>query len=239
VFTNTRSVVEAIGHALRERNDIDVHHSSLSLEMRVEAEDRFHAGKTRAMICTSSMELGIDIGQIDHVVQFNSPRAVSHLIQGTGRAGHQLHATSKGTVLASSFDDCIESMVIVRKAMENEPENVRPHINAADVIANQIAALAVERGEIAIPKIEEIFSRSYCFADVGPIIHEVIAQMEKHFLIRIDDGMFITKSRSRRYLSLNLSMIADEKKNVIYDVVSRKPVGTLDESFVISWISSG
>lgn len=239
VFTNTRSVAEAIGHALRERGDIDVHHGSLSREMRIDAEDRFRSGQTRGMICTSSMELGIDIGQIDHVVQFNSPREVARLIQRTGRAGHQLHATSKGTVLASGFDDCIESMVVVRKAMENEPEHVRPHINAADVMANQIAALAVERGEISIPKIEEIFSRSYCFADSGPLVREVIAQMEKHYLIRTEGDQLITKSRARRYLSLNLSMIADEKKSVVFDVVSRKPVGTLDESFVISWISSG
>ena len=232
-------MAEAIDHALRERGDIDVHHGSLSREMRIDAEDRFRAGETRGMICTSSMELGIDIGQIDHVVQFNSPREVARLIQRTGRAGHQLNATSKGTVLATGFDDCIESMVVVRKAMQNEPENVRPHINAADVIANQIAAIAVERGEVAIQKIEEIFSRSYCFADAGPLIREVIAQMEKHYLIRTEGDMLITKTRARRYLSLNLSMIADEKKSVVFDVVSRKPVGTLDESFVISWISSG
>ncbi|MDV0444101.1 DEAD/DEAH box helicase [Methanorbis rubei] len=239
VFTNTRSVAEAIGHALRERGDIDVHHGSLSREMRIDAEDRFRAGGTKGMICTSSMELGIDIGQIDHVVQFNSPREVARLIQRTGRAGHQLNATSKGTVLATGFDDCIESMIIVRKAMQNEPENVRPHINAADVIANQVAAIAVERGEISIQKIEEIISRSYCFAEAGPLIREVIAQMEKHYLIRTEGDMLITKTRARRYLSMNLSMIADEKKSVVFDVVSRKPVGTLDESFVISWISSG
>lgn len=239
VFTNTRSVAEAIGHALRERGDIDVHHGSLSREMRVDAEDRFRAGLTRGMISTSSMELGIDIGQIDHVVQFNSPREVARLIQRTGRAGHQLHATSKGTILATGFDDCIESMVIARKAMNNEPENVRPHLNAADVMANQIAALAVERNEVSIPKIEEIFSRSYCFAESGALVRDVIAQMEKHYLIRTEGDMLITKTRARRYLSLNLSMIADEKKSTVFDVVSRKPVGTLDESFVISWISSG
>ena len=239
VFTNTRSVAEAIGHALRSRGDIDVHHGSLSREVRVDAEDRFREGLTRGMICTSSMELGIDIGHVDHVIQFNSPREVARLIQRTGRAGHQLHATSRGTILVTGFDDCIESMVIVRKAMANEPENVRPHMNAADVIANQIAALAVERGEIPITKIEEIFSRSYCFADAGPLIRDVIAQMEKHYLVRTEGDMLITKARARKYLSLNLSMIADEKKSFVFDVVSRKPVGTLDESFVISWISSG
>lgn len=239
VFTNTRSVAEAIGNAFTEREDIDVHHGSLSREVRVDAEERFRNGLTRGMICTSSMELGIDIGQIDNVVQFNSPREVSRLMQRTGRAGHRIGAASRGIILATGFDDILESMVIVRLATENRPEDVKIHMNAADVIANQVAALAVERGEIAINKIEEIISRCYCFANSGSLVREVIAQMEKHFLIRTEGDVVITKSRARRYLFTNLSMIADEKKSVVFDVISRKPVGTLDESFVISWISSG
>ncbi|HJJ48006.1 MAG TPA: DEAD/DEAH box helicase [Methanocorpusculum sp.] len=241
VFTNTRSVAESIGVALKEqgRTDVDVHHGSLSREVRIDAEDSFREGRTRCMICTSSMELGIDIGQIDHVVQFNSPREVARLMQRTGRAGHQINATSKGIILATGFDDILESMVIVRKSLASEPEEVRLHINPADVAANQIAALAVERGEVSIEKIKSIFSRCYCFQNSGELIDSVISRMEKHFLIRTESGMVITKARARRYLSLNLSMIADEKKSLIFDVVSRKPVGTLDESFVISWISSG
>ncbi|MCQ2377306.1 MAG: DEAD/DEAH box helicase, partial [Methanocorpusculum sp.] len=241
IFTNTRSVAEAIGNELRSsgREDIDVHHGSLSREVRVDAEDRFRAGQTKGMVCTSSMELGIDIGQIDHVVQFNSPREVARLIQRTGRAGHQIHGQSRGIILAGGFDDMLESMVIVRLAMAGKPEDVRLHVNAADVIANQIAALAVERGEVEIEEIEDIFSHCTCFEDAGPLIRTVISQMEKHFLIRTEDDKVITKARARRYLMTNLSMIADEKKFRVVDVVTRKPVGTLDESFVISWISPG
>jgi Lhr-like helicases len=143
-----------------------VHHGSLSREVRIDAEDAFRDGRTRCMICTSSMELGIDIGQIDHVVQFNSPREVARLMQRTGRAGHQINATSKGIILATGFDDILESMVIVRKSLASEPEEVRLHINPADVAANQIAALAVERGEVSIEKIKAIFSRCWCFQTV-------------------------------------------------------------------------
>lgn len=241
VFTNTRSVAESIGVSLKEhgRADVDVHHGSLSREVRIDAEDAFRDGRTKCMICTSSMELGIDIGHIDHVIQFNSPREVARLMQRCGRAGHQIHATSKGMILASGFDDVLESMVIVRKALASEPEEIRLHMNPADVAANQIAALAVERGEISVEKIRSIFSRCSCFPHQDGFIDSVISQMEKHYLIRTENGMVITKARARRYLSLNLSMIADEKKSVVFDVVARKPVGTLDESFVISWISSG
>ncbi|HJJ54595.1 MAG TPA: DEAD/DEAH box helicase, partial [Methanocorpusculum sp.] len=241
VFTNTRSIAESIGNALRNtgREDIDVHHGSLSKEVRVDAEDRFRNGLTKGMVCTSSMELGIDIGQIDHVIQFNSPREVARLMQRTGRAGHQIHSTSKGIILAGGFDDILESMVIVRLALAGKAEDVHLHINAADVAANQIAALAVERGEIDIDEIKDIFAASICFPDADTLIDRTIAQMEKHYLIRTEAGKVITKARARKYLMTNLSMIADEKKFRVVDVVTRKPVGTLDESFVISWISPG
>ncbi len=241
IFTNTRCIAEAIGNALRNtgRNDIDVHHGSLSKEGRIDAEERFRSGRTKGMVCTSSMELGIDIGQIDHVIQFNSPREVSRLMQRTGRAGHQLHSTSKGFILASGFDDILESMVIVRLALAGRAEDVRLHINAADVAANQIAALAVERGEIEREEIEDIFAQSTCFPESKELIQKVIAQMERHYLIRTEGTKVITKARARKYMMTNLSMISDEKKFRIVDVVTRKPVGTLDESFVISWISPG
>lgn len=241
IFTNTRSIAEAIGNALKNtgRNDIDVHHGSLSKEVRVDAETRFRDGQTKGMVCTSSMELGIDIGQIDYVVQFNSPREVARLMQRTGRAGHQIHSTSNGIILAGGFDDILESMVIVRLALAGQAENVRLPLNAADVVANQIAALAVERGEIEIDDIKDIFAESACFSDADALIDDVINQMEKHYLIRTEAGKVITKTRARKYLMTNLSMIADEKKYRVVDVVTRKPVGTLDESFVISWISQG
>jgi ATP-dependent Lhr-like helicase len=239
VFVNTRVTAEALGHALFERGDVEVHHGSLSKEVRIDAEDRFKAGQLRGLICTSSMELGIDIGHVEHVLQFGSPREVARLIQRVGRAGHRLHAVSYGTILSTGYDDLMESLVIARRAQSNQCEAVLPHIGAADVLANQIAALAVEYGEIPLEKARTIIGRSPCFPDLEGLFSEVCNQMVNHRLIWIEEGRIIRTARARKYLANNLSMIHDERKMFIFDIISRRTVGTLDESFVVAWIHTG
>jgi ATP-dependent Lhr-like helicase len=239
VFVNTRVTAEALGHALYERGDVEVHHGSLSKEVRIDAEERFKRGEIRTLICTSSMELGIDIGRVDHVIQFGSPREVARLVQRVGRAGHQLNTISRGTIFATGFDDLLESLVIAKKARANDIELVVPHRNAADVLANQVAAIAVEYGEIEQEKIREILFRTSIFAESGTLLDDVCRQIEEHRLIRVDGSRIVTTARARRYLTGNLSMIHDERKVPIFDMVSRRTVGTLDESFVVGWVHTG
>jgi ATP-dependent helicase Lhr and Lhr-like helicase len=239
VFVNTRVTAEALGHALFERGDVEVHHGSLSKEIRIDSEERFKRGDLRALICTSSMELGIDIGRVDHVIQFGSPRVVARLVQRVGRAGHQLNTVSRGTIFATGFDDLLESLVIARKAKANEIERVTLHENAGDVLANQVSALAVEYGETDLSHVRGIVERSAIFANCGTLLDDVCRQLEEHRIIRIDNGRIITTARARRYLAGNLSMIHDERKVPIFDIVSRRTVGTLDESFVVGWIHTG
>lgn len=239
VFVNTRVTAEALGHQLYPRGDVEVHHGSLSRDVRVDAEERFRVGEIRTLIATSSMELGIDIGHIEHVVQFGSPRQVSRLVQRVGRAGHRLDAVSRGTVLATGFDDLLESFVIARRAKANECERIIPPAGAADVLANQVAAIAVEYGEIEVSRVREIVERSSVFAGCGPLLDAVCSQMAEHRLIRLDGSRLIRTGRARRYLIENLSMIHDERKMEIFDIVSRRTVGTLDESFVVGWMHTG
>jgi ATP-dependent Lhr-like helicase len=239
IFVNTRVTAEALGHQLFARGDVEVHHGSLSRDVRIDAEERFKSGQIRGLICTSSMELGIDIGHVEHVIQFGSPREVSRLVQRIGRAGHSLHETSRGTILALGFDDLLESLVIARRAKAGEVENVTPPRNPADVMANQVAGMAVENGRIPLQEIRDILSRSYTFTDTGPLLDEVCVQMAEHRLVRIEEGSIITTIRARRYMASNLSMIHDEKKVSVFDMVSRRAVGTLDESFVVGSVYTG
>jgi ATP-dependent Lhr-like helicase len=239
VFVNTRVTAEALGHELFERGDVEVHHGSLSRDVRIDAEERFKRGEINTLICTSSMELGIDIGRVDHVIQFGSPREVARLIQRVGRAGHQLEAVSRGTILATGFSDLLESLVIARRARANEIENVTLHINAADVLANQIAGISVEYGEIERNRVLEIIERSHVFSDCSTLFDNVCHQMQEHRLIHLDGSRIVTTARARKYLAGNLSMIHDERKVPIFDMVSRRTVGTLDESFVVGWIHTG
>ena len=92
IFVNSRTVAEVLGHKLQQlkRDDIAVHHGSISKEERIAIEDEFKAGQLKAIICTSTLELGIDIGNVDLVVQYMSPRQVNSLIQRVGRSGHSL-----------------------------------------------------------------------------------------------------------------------------------------------------
>jgi ATP-dependent Lhr-like helicase len=239
VFVNTRVTAEALGHELYPRGDVEVHHGSLSRDVRVEAEERFRNGEVRTLIATSSMELGIDIGHIEHVVQFGSPRQVSRLVQRVGRAGHRLDTVSRGTVLATGFDDLLESLVIARRAKANECERIVPPAGAADVLANQVAAIAVEYGEIEVSRVREMIERSGVFAGTGSLLDDVCRQMVEHRLIRLDGTRIVRTGRARRYLVENLSMIHDERKMAIFDIVSRRTVGTLDESFVLGWMHTG
>lgn len=239
VFVNTRVTAEALAHELFERGDVEVHHGSLSRDVRIDAEERFKQGEIKTLICTSSMELGIDIGRVDQVIQFGSPREVARLVQRVGRAGHRLHTVSRGTILATGFSDLLESLVIVRRALANDIEDVTPHKNAADVLANQIAGIAVEYGEIELEQVRVIINRAHVFSDYGSLLDDVCRQMEEHRLIRLDGGRIITTARARKYLAGNLSMIHDERKVPVFDMVSRRTVGTLDESFVVGWVHTG
>ncbi|MDD1685121.1 MAG: DEAD/DEAH box helicase, partial [Methanoregula sp.] len=156
-----------------------------------------------------------------------------------GRAGHQLNTVSRGTILATGFDDLLESLVIARRAQANELEPVVFEHDAADVLANQVAAIAVEYGEIDQKEIVKILERTALFTEPAALLDTVCRQMEEHRLVRLDGMRVITTARARRYLAGNLSMIHDERKVPVFDMVSRRTVGTLDESFVVGWVHTG
>ncbi len=242
IFVNTREAAEALGSRFRmlERS-IGVHHGSLSKETRIEMEDMFKSGKLKGLICTSSMELGIDIGDVDHVVQYMSPREVSRLIQRVGRAGHSIHETSKGTIITTFPDDVVESWAIIHMVRAGMVEETLIHEGSTDTLANQIAGMVLDFGELDNKRIHDIVTRAYPYHHITlQHVDAVLQQVGDNRLVwHEEDGRVGRRRKSWQYYYANLSMIPDEKKYDVLDIVSGRPVGALDEIFIVNFIKPG
>jgi ATP-dependent Lhr-like helicase len=233
IFVNTRQTAEALGLQLKKILKVEVHHGSLSREARVSAEEAFAKGELKALICTSSMELGIDIGHVDAVIQFSSPRQAMRLVQRVGRSGHGLGRKSVGYIIANSFDDILESVAIIERAKKGELEKPDLHIKSLDVLANQICAIAIEYGRIRVEKVYEIVKRCYFYRNLSfEEFNEVCRYLSEIWRIFYDGEEIAPRARTRKYFYENISMIPDEKSYRVIDVTTGKMIGNLDESFL-------
>jgi len=236
IFVNTRQTAEALGLKLKKLIDVEVHHGSLSKEVRIDSEARFAAGELKALICTSSMELGIDIGHVDVVIQYNSPREVARLVQRVGRSGHREGVVSKGYIIASSFDDIMESWIIAKKALNHEIEDIKFHELSLDTLANQISAMALEYGSIDAEEMFAILRKAYPFRRLSFEEFLEICQFLNDANIIYFDGERISALRkSRRYFYDNISMIPDERHYPVVDITVGKRIGVLDETFLTTF----
>jgi len=240
LFINTRDGAEILASRFREwikDIEIDVHHGSLSKISRIQSEDNFKSGKLKSLICTSSLELGIDIGNTDFVIQYNSPREVKRILQRVGRSGHKIGKTSKGLIIATNPEDFCESLVIAKKALNGEIEKTDIRINPLSVLANQIISIVLEYGKIKSEKIFEIIKRSYVFYNLKKdLFYKILDQLKNQRSIWIGEDDYIIKRRnSRSYFLENISMIPDEKSFIAIDISTRKKIGKLDESFILNY----
>jgi ATP-dependent helicase Lhr and Lhr-like helicase len=242
LFINTRDGAEILAsrfHIWRENMKIGVHHGSLSKHARIEAENEFKAGILKSLVCTSSLELGIDIGDTDFVIQYNSPREVTRVVQRVGRSGHRVGKTSKGMILATNPEDLSESLVIARRALEGTLEQFSIRQNPLSVLSNQIISLALEYGNIKAKTAYEIISRSYPFHMLSwSVFESVVLQLKDQRSVWVEkeynELILVKRMNSRHYFLDNISMIPDEKTYPVIDISTRKSIGTLDESFVLS-----
>jgi ATP-dependent Lhr-like helicase len=238
-FVNTRDSAEALGvryHLWDDSFAVGVHHGSLSKEIRVQMEDEFKSQKLKALICTSSLELGIDVGSADFTIQFNSPRQVTRLIQRVGRSGHRHDAVSFGAVICTSPAETAESLVIARRAMVEEMERFSIRENPLGVLANQIVAMSLTETRVDKGRAFGVLTRAYPFRRLLRSDFETVLRLlsELH-IIWNDEDSFRRKTTGRKYFYDNISMIPDERTYRIRDVSSRAVIGTLDESFVASY----
>jgi ATP-dependent helicase Lhr and Lhr-like helicase len=238
LFVNTRDTAEALAaryHVWDDKFPVGVHHGSLSKEIRIEMEESFKQERLKGLICTSSLELGIDIGSADFAIQYNSPRQVARLIQRMGRAGHSVGAKSEGAIVASTPDEIAESLVITRKSNKEELEPLRVRENPLTVLANQMVAMAMA-GTVEMEEAYRTVVRAYPFRHLTKETFEgVLEQLGRIGLVFIGERDYRRSSRGMRYFYDNLSMIPDERSFKIRELSSRKIVGQLDESFVVSF----
>ena len=238
LFVNTRETAEWLAaryHLWDEDFSIDVHHGSLSKENRMMIEDRFKNGDLKAVICTSSLELGIDIGSADLVIQYNSPREVSRMIQRAGRAGHRIGGVIRSIIISTAPDEVAESMVIARRSDAKELEYFKGRTSPFTVLANQLIAMTMS-GRMDRETAHKIFKRSNSFKTLSmDDMSAVMDQLRSINMIFEDENGFRRSRKGMQYFYDNISMIPDERTYLIRDISTRGIIGTLDESFVASF----
>jgi len=167
IFVNSRNAAESVASRLStfdDTLDIGIHHGSLATEVREEMENRLQAGDIHALVCTSSLELGIDVGAIRHVHQVQSPRAVDRLLQRVGRAEHVLGGTGRGDLVAWESDEIAESAVIARRAIAGQIEGVEWRTMPRTVAANQMVMMTLAEGIVPLAATTAIFQRTSIFS---------------------------------------------------------------------------
>ncbi|BFU95859.1 MAG: putative ATP-dependent DNA helicase Lhr [Nitrospira sp.] len=148
VFVNTRRLAERVSHHLEERlqdlgpDAVAAHHGSLSRQIRLSAEERLKSGKTRVVVATASLELGIDVGTVDLVCQIGSSRAIATGLQRIGRAGHWVKAVPKGRLFATTRDDLLECAAVVRAIKGGLLDRIEVPEAPVDILAQQLVAAA-------------------------------------------------------------------------------------------------
>jgi ATP-dependent Lhr-like helicase len=239
-FVNTRDTAETLAtryHLWDSEFPIGVHHGSLSRVVRVQMEDDFKNERLKALICTSSLELGIDVGSADFTIQYNSPREVTRLIQRIGRAGHKVGEVSEGAIIALSPDDISESCAIARRALNGEIEKTKIRENPLSVLANQVLAIALSSRDNNLKKSYSLIKGAYPFRNLKwETFLDVLNQLRDERVIWIEGSTFGRKRPSYSYFFDNVSMIPDEKTYKVVDITTRNVIGTLDEGFVASYV---
>jgi ATP-dependent Lhr-like helicase len=249
IFTNTRSGAEHIGVRLKHlmpalAEQIEVHHASLDRTVRLEVEDRLKRGELRAVVCSTSLEMGIDIGSIDTVVMVSAPKGVSRALQRIGRSGHSMGETSHGVLVASNINDLAECAVTARMMERRELEPVKISENPLDVLAQTIVGLAVF--ESVTP--DEAFAlvrRSYPYRTLPrPQFDRVLhylegggTSLEKQYhamfgKVRVDPRgcLVLTSKRVARDFYQNIGTIATE--SMVQVQLGRRKLGQVEESFM-------
>ena len=248
VFANTRRLVERVSHALEERlgeDQIVAHHGSLSKRIRLNAEHKLKSGNVKCAVATASLELGIDVGSVDLVIQLGSTRSIATFLQRIGRAGHSVHKIPKGRIFALTRDEQIEAAALIRAIRSGRLDKLVIPPEPLDVLAQQIVAETASREETTEDSIFELFKKAYHYRNLSRDTFDSLIRL-------LSEGTSQVRGRAKAHLHRDqVHGILRPRKgarlaaitcggsipdNFNYPVVvfpEETPVGTLDEDFAI------
>jgi ATP-dependent helicase Lhr and Lhr-like helicase len=250
LFTNTRSIAEVLASRFKVW-DIDfpvsIHHGSLAKPARITAEKALKEGEIKGLVATSSLELGIDVGRIDYVIQYMSPHQVTRLIQRIGRSGHSVGKMADGIIITMDSDDTLEALVVARRAMSEDLEDVVVPEKPFDALCHQIAGLLIQNRKWYYSEILEVLRKAYPYRnlteeDVAAVTGYMHSRFPRLGWVSAQDKMVMRPSRVKdlyRYYFNKLSMIPDEKQYLVVEQESDTAVGVLDEAFVAEYGQPG
>jgi ATP-dependent helicase Lhr and Lhr-like helicase len=255
VFVNNRRLAERLALRLNELANEGVeegerveiaraHHGSLAREQRLEVEELLKKGEIPCLVATSSLELGIDMGAVDLVIQVESPKSVARGLQRVGRAGHELGAVSRGRIFPKFRADLLESAVVVERMKAGAIEETVIPRNPIDVLAQQIVAICADE-EIAVDELHTLVRGAYNFAELSRVQLENVLDMlagrypsdefaELRPRIVWDRTAGVVKGRSgaRQLAVTNAGTIPDRGLYGVHLVDGGGRVGELDEEMV-------
>ena len=241
IFVNTRPTAEGLAARLKRLAPdlaVAVHHGSLSREVREEAEKSFRDGQLRALVATSSLELGIDIGHVDLVLQFGSPHQAGRLLQRVGRSGHRLGLEVRGHLLALDEEDLEEAAVLARRAVAAEIEPIEWRTNNRLAVAQQLLGALRAEGVVDAAQLLATFRRSAVARELSDSDWTtLLAYLSDLNLVTVDGATLRSGRGTLHRFYATLSLIPDERTFRLRDIATRRVIGTLDERFVLTQVA--
>ncbi len=239
IFTNTRGATERVAFYLKQLGveKVETHHSSLSREHRLEVEEKLKRGELKVCICSTSLELGIDIGSIDLVILLGSPKSVARALQRIGRSGHKLHEKSKGIIIPFDRDDLVENVVLAYDAKIGKIDKIKIPKNCLDVLAQHIVGMALEK----VWDVEEAYNlvkKAYPYKDLSK---EDFIDVLKYLSGNVEDKKIYSKiwfdgekfgkkgGKVRAIYYMNIGTIPDETAVEVYE--NNVFIGEVEEEF--------
>lgn len=237
-FCQSRALTETVAERMRGRSiDVFVHHSSVSLEERRAAEERFAHGTNACIVCTSTLELGIDVGDLDLVFQANAPSTVSSFMQRMGRTGRRAGTSANTTFLCEDPEAVLQAVALIELAREGWVERVADQERCWPVLVHQLLALTLQHGAISAQRCWEHLSRVPDFrAITRPELDETVEHMKKEDFLFEAGGLLSMGQKAERVFGKKnfLELYAVFSSPVLYRVVTTggRDLGSLEQSFV-------